>query len=51
MYVNKIFKTNWLQCTGNVQNVSSGYSVPNHLSRVVTHGLCIRNFIIWLLYL
>jgi len=49
MYKNKIFKINWLQCTGNVQNMSSEYSVPNYLSRVVTYVLRIRNFIIWLL--
>lgn len=49
MYINKIFKINWLQCTGNVQNMNSEYSVPNRLSRVVTHVLCIRKFVISLL--
>jgi hypothetical protein len=49
MNINKIFQINWLQCTGKVQNVSSEYSVPNLLSRIATHMLCIRNFIISLL--
>jgi len=49
MYKNIIFKMNWLQCTGNVQNMSSEYSVPNHLSRVVIHVFRICNFIVSLL--
>ena len=49
MYINKIFKIKWLQWTGNVQDMSSENSVSNHLLRVVTHILCIRNFIISLL--
>jgi len=41
MFVNKIVKIHWLQCTDNIQNMSSSNTLPNSLSSIVIHILCI----------